>query len=157
MRLAVVLIFSVCVNSLFAQIGGKVVGVADGDTFTLLTKNNKPIKIRLHGIDCPEKGQDFGNVAKDYTSNIIFGKLVTVTITDTDRYGRVIGVVKLSGRTLNEDLIRNGLAWHYCKYDSSIYWHFLQDSARKMKVGLWSDDGAIEPWVHRKLKKQTNQ
>lgn len=135
-----------------AQITGKVIGIADGDTFTLLTKDNKQVKIRLHGIDCPEKKQDYGTVAKQFVSDLIFGKVLTVQQTDIDRYGRIIAIVPINGTTLNEMLLRNGLAWHYCKYDKNDYWHTLQDSAKMAKAGAWVKPDIIEPWIFRKLK-----
>ncbi|HEY9116207.1 MAG TPA: thermonuclease family protein [Roseivirga sp.] len=130
---------------------GKVVAVADGDTFTLLTDDNKQIRVRLHGIDCPEKGQDFGAKAKQFTSRLVFNKWITVHQTDRDRYGRIVAIIPINGTTLNEMLLRNGLAWHYCKYDKREDWHYLQDSASAVKVGLWSMP-SIAPWEYRKSK-----
>jgi micrococcal nuclease len=89
-RFALALVFVTQVS--FAQLVGKVVSVADGDTFTMLI-NNERIRIRLHGIDCPEKGQDFSNAAKDFLSNYVFSKTVSVKEMDVDRYGRTIGMV----------------------------------------------------------------
>jgi micrococcal nuclease len=95
---------------------GKVVGVTDGDTITVLHERT-PVKVRLHGIDCPESGQDFGTRAKQATSELAFGKLVTVRPVDTDRYGRTVALVVLpDGRTLNHELVRSGLAWWFRKY-----------------------------------------
>lgn len=146
------ILYSLCFIQLCtAQISGTVVSVADGDTFTILTKCNRQVKIRLHGIDCPEKRQDFGNKAKQYTSNAVFGKFISVDSADKDRYGRVIAIVPLDGTTLNEMLLRNGLAWHYCKYDKNEYWHKVQDSANAQKIGIWSRPDVVAPWVYRKL------
>ncbi len=95
---------------------GKVVGVSDGDTITVL-HNGKGERIRLHGIDCPEKRQAFGKRAKQFTSKLVFGKTVTVQFVDRDRYGRTVGVVLLpDGRSLNHELVRAGLAWMYRRY-----------------------------------------
>lgn len=140
--------------ALFAKICGKVVGVADGDTFTLLTKENKQIKIRLHGIDCPEKKQDYGQVAKQFTSDAIYGKEVCVDETDIDRYGRTIGIVHYEGKILNEELLKAGLAWHYKKYDSSPKLAAMEETAHKQKKGLWSMASAIAPWEFRHQVKQ---
>jgi endonuclease YncB( thermonuclease family) len=71
---------------------GKVVGISDGDTFTILLNNNVQEKIRLHGIDCPEKAQDFGQAAKDKLSALIFSQRVLIKRTDRDRYGRTIAL-----------------------------------------------------------------
>ncbi len=91
-------------------------GVSDGDTITVL-HSGKGERIRLHGIDCPEKRQAFGNRAKQFTSKLVFAKTVTVQPVDRDRYGRTVGVVLLpDGRSLNHELVSAGLAWMYRRY-----------------------------------------
>ena len=118
--LSVLLLFLTFVSIAQQVVSGKVVKVADGDTITILTANYTQIKIRLHGIDCPEKNQDFGTKAKQFTTIQCIGKTVIVKITDTDRYGRSIGVVSLpNGKILNKELIKAGLAWHYKHYGYS--------------------------------------
>jgi len=103
-------------QTLAADFTGRVVGVSDGDTIAVL-HNGKGERIRLHGIDCPEKRQAFGKRAKQLTSNLVFGKTVTVQFVDRDRYGRTVGVVLLpDGRSLNHELVRAGLAWMYRRY-----------------------------------------
>ena len=98
-------------QALAADFTGRVVGVADGDTITVM-HNGKGKRIRLHGIDCPEKRQAFGNRAKQFTSKLVFGKTITVQVADRDRYGRTVGEVLLpDGRSLNHELVRAGLAW----------------------------------------------
>ena len=95
---------------LAADFTGRVVGVSDGDTITVLHQG-KPERIRLHGIDCPEKRQAFGNRAKQFTSTLVFSKTVTVQAVDRDRYGRTVGEVLLpDGRSLNRELVRAGFA-----------------------------------------------
>jgi|LGVF01.1.fsa_nt_gb endonuclease YncB( thermonuclease family) len=93
---------------------GKVVGISDGDTITVL-HNNRGEKVRLYGIDTPEKRQDFGNKAKQFTSNMVFGKHVEVESVTKDRYGRTVGLIYINGQCLNEELIRTGFAWVYIK------------------------------------------
>ncbi len=103
-------------QALAADFTVRVVGVTDGDTITVL-HNGKGERIRLHGIDCPEKRQAFGNRAKQFTSNLVFAKTVTVQVLDRDRYGRTVGVVLLpDGRSLNHELVKAGLAWMYRRY-----------------------------------------
>jgi micrococcal nuclease len=136
----------------FSQFEGKVVSVADGDTFTMIV-DNEQVKIRLHGIDCPEKSQDFGLVAKEFLSDYVFGKFVTVQNMDTDRYGRIIGMVTIDGTNVNEELLKAGLAWHYIKYDNNSKWKQLEETARKSKKGLWVQANAIPPWGYRREKK----
>lgn len=96
-----------------AEFSGEVVGIADGDTIKVM-HDGRPEKIRLFGIDCPEKGQAFGNKAKQFSSELAFGKTVTVQEHGLDKYGRTIGVVILpDGRNLNRELVAAGLAWWY--------------------------------------------
>ncbi len=126
----------------FAQ-ARRVVGVSDGDTITVLRKG-KGERIRLHGIDCPEKRQAFGNRAKQFTSKLVFGTTVTVQVVDRDRYGRTVAEVLLpDGRSLNRELVRAGFAWWYWRYtpdDETLAQ--LEREARGAKRGLWADPHA---------------
>ena len=156
MRFVVLLIFIYAPFVSVAQLQGKVVAIADGDTFTMLV-DNKQIKIRLHGIDCPEKKQDFGNVAKEYVSGLVFGKVVEVRKMNKDRYGRTVGIATVNGLNVNEALLKAGLAWHYKEYDTNPAWAHLEETARKEKKGLWVQPNAIPPWQFRKRKKPARQ
>jgi micrococcal nuclease len=131
---------------------GKVVGVTDGDTITVL-HNGKGKRVRLHGIDSPEKGQAFGQRAKQFTSALVFGKEVTLMVQDSDQYGRMIGEVKLlDGRVLNHELVKAGLAWWYRRYaPGDTMLEGLEKEARDAKQGLWVDPNPIPPWTWRKL------
>jgi endonuclease YncB( thermonuclease family) len=93
----------------------KVVGVTDGDSITVL-HDGQPEKIRLWGIDCPEKGQDFGTKAKHVTSILVFAKVVEVEPVTTDHYGRTVAFVRVGATLVNEELIRQGLAWVFTRY-----------------------------------------
>ncbi len=141
-------------QALAADFTGRVVGVADGDTITVLTKG-KPIRIRLHGIDCPEKRQAFGNRAKQFTSRLTYGKAVTVKDLGQDRYGRTIADVILpDGRSLNRELVKAGFAWWYWRYapdDETLAQ--LEREARGAKRGLWADPHAVPPWEWRGMRK----
>lgn len=125
--------------------------MADGDTITVLSAG-QPVKVRLAGIDCPEKGQPFGKRAKQYTSDVCFHTIVTVRITDHDRYGRTVGVVTLvDGRELNRDLVEVGLAWWYRKYapgDKEL--EKAEEEAQELKVGLWREPNPVPPWEWRR-------
>lgn len=137
-----------------AQLSGRVVAIADGDTFTLLTAQNQQVKIRLHGIDCPEKKQPYSNNAKAYTSSLVFGKQVSVQVKNIDRYGRTIGVVFLEDkRNVNELLLQAGWAWHFKKYDQNARWAAMEHQARRNRKGLWADPNPIAPWDWRAMKK----
>lgn len=131
---------------------GKVVGIADGDTITVL-QNRTQYKIRLYGIDTPERAQDFGKKAKQFTSNMVFGKHVRVVKEDMDRYGRVVGTVYVDGVCVNEEIIKDGFAWVYRKYCKSpvcAHWLKLEETARLNRIGLWSHKDPIEPWNYRR-------
>ncbi|MFH1023790.1 MAG: thermonuclease family protein [Planctomycetota bacterium] len=132
----------------------KVVSVTDGDTLKVL--NGKTVTIRLNGIDCPEKAQAFGQKAKQFTSEMVFGKLVTVKEKGRDRYGRTIGEVILEdGRNLNRELVRAGMAWWYRQYapkDAEL--EVLELEAREAKRGLWVDADPVPPWEWRKRKRK---
>lgn len=130
---------------------GKVVGVTDGDTFKLLTRDSTLVKVRLASIDCPEKKQAFSKRAKQFTSDAIFNKAVQVEIDGTDRYGRIIGWVWY-GHNLNlsEELLKHGLAWHFRKYSKDPKLQALEDTAREKGIGLWGDPNPLPPWQWRK-------
>ena len=136
MRFFLFFILLVCTG--FQQdkfIEGKVVGVADGDTITILTDAKVQIKIRLYGIDCPEKGQDFGTKAKKFTSDFCFGKKVRVKNKGTDRYKRMLGIVYVNSGNLNEELLINVLAWQY-KYNKLKHYTELEQEARNKKLNM---------------------
>ncbi len=137
----------------FADFSGRVVGVSDGDTIKVL-HNGKAEKIRLHGIDCPEKAQPFGTKAKQFTSEMVFGKDVTLHVTDTDRYGRTVADVILpDGRSLNRELVGAGLAWWYRKYSKDESLGKLEADARAARRGLWANPDPVPPWCWRKRQK----
>lgn len=138
------------------MIEGKVVGISDGDTITVLIEGNRTMKVRLYGIDCPESRQAFGRRAKQFTSAYVFGKHVRVNIADTDRYGRTVGIVTTrDGGNLNRALLAAGLAWVYPKYCRRSFcndWRSVEASARAARKGLWADKSPVPPWQFRKSK-----
>ncbi len=141
-------------QGLAADFTGRVVGVTDGDTITVL-HNGKGERIRLHGIGCPEKRQAFGNRAKQFTSTLVFGTTVTVQVVDRDRYGRTVGEVLLpDGRSLNHELVRAGLAWMYRRYTNDQNLSDLEEEARVARRGLWADPHAVPPWEWRIMRKR---
>jgi micrococcal nuclease len=133
---------------------GKVVGISDGDTITVM-HNSRGEKVRLYGIDTPEKHQDFGNKAKQFISNMVFGKYVEVESVTKDRYGRTVGLVYINAQCLNEELLRAGFAWVYIKYCKKAIctdWRRLEATAKVNKTGLWSHTNPISPWEYRHSK-----
>jgi micrococcal nuclease len=131
-----------------AEYPARVVGVTDGDTLTVLTAQKTQVKIRLAGIDAPESGQDFGTRAKQAASELAFGKIVTIIERDKDRYGRTVADVWLpDGRSLNRELVRNGLAWWYRKYDANDQaLAGLEAEARQATRELWRQTDPKPPW-----------
>lgn len=131
---------------------GRVVGVSDGDTITILHDDYSQEKIRLFGIDCPEKSQAFGQRAKQFTSSLVYGKVVTIRRMDEDRYSRTVAWVFVGKTNVNAELVRAGYAWHFRKYSNDLELQRLEDEARKSKRGLWVDPIPIPPWEYRKGK-----
>jgi endonuclease YncB( thermonuclease family) len=133
---------------------GRVIGVIDGDTIVIL-KNGKGEKVRLYGIDCPEKKQDFGTRARQFTSQLVFGKEVSLQIHSIDRYGRTVAEVILpDGRSLNQELVRSGYAWwyeHFAPKDQIL--KKLESKARQNKLGLWTQPHPVSPWDFRRERK----
>lgn len=129
---------------------GKVVAVKDGDTVEVLL-NGKAQRIRLEHIDCPEKNQPYGAKAKSFTSANCFGQTVTVLHTrHYDRNKRLIAEIILgNGDTLNRELVKAGLAWHYKKYSTDEVYAVLELAARAAKKGLWTDQAPVAPWQWR--------
>lgn len=137
-----------------AQISGRVVGISDGDTLTLLDGSNTQYKIRLNAIDAPESGQPFGQASKRALSDICYNTTATVKYVDTDRYGRTVGDVMCNGISANEGMVFRGLAWVYDKYAKNYeYLYPMQDAAKADRVGLWSDSSSIPPWDWRAGKR----
>ena len=150
-----------------AEIHGRVVRIADGDTITILESvgSRVPVlrslgeggprdraspaatqhKIRLHGIDAPEKSQAFGQKSKQHLSSLVFGKDVRVAYKSRDKYGRILGTVYVDGLDINLEMIRAGLAWHYKRFDSTPAYAAAESEARQNRRGLWSDPNPIPP------------
>ncbi len=136
---------------------GKVVGVSDGDTITVL-HDGRGEKVRLYGVECPEHRQDFSRKAKEFTSERVFGKTVEVKPIGTDRYGRMVGIVTIDDKSLNEELVKAGLAWVYIQYCKEFFcnrWEKSQEDAQKAKSGLWSTPNPIPPWKFRQEEKSS--
>lgn len=134
-------------------IQGKVVHIADGDTLTILIAGKEQVKIRLAGIDTPEKAQPFGNKAKQALAALAFQQYVTVDVETKDRYGRTVGKVIVNGIEVNAELVRQGMAWVYRKYTNDQKLYALEAEAKQAKRGLWATEHPIEPWLWRKGKR----
>jgi endonuclease YncB( thermonuclease family) len=126
-----------------------VVGVIDGDTIKVVS-DGEETRIRLYGIDCPEKGQPYWRAAKDFVIQSVSGKNIQITVRGKDRYNRSIGVVFYDDKCLNEELLKAGLAWHYKKYSNDQLYADLEMKAKQEKRGLWSEMNATAPWDYRR-------
>ena len=155
--LAALMLLAVAVcDATAASLFGRVVGVSDGDTVTVLTKENRQFKIRLSGIDAPEKKQAFGAHAKETLVHQLSGQNVVVEWTKTDRYGRIVGKVEVAGIDANLEQVREGSAWVYTQYlrelalaDRKLYLE-AERVAKTERRGLWRDQQPQAPWQWRK-------
>ncbi|MCB5185024.1 thermonuclease family protein [Methylobacillus gramineus] len=145
---------------------GKVIGIADGDTLTILTSDKQSIKVRLNAIDAPEKAQDFGNASKKSLSSLCFGKPALIDLQGTDKYGRTI--VALQCQTMdgsyhdaNLHQVQNGMAWVYRQGSSDKQLIAAEESAKASSIGLWSQPNPMPPWEFRngnaKIAKKATQ
>jgi len=159
MRWIVVPILFVALNAICHadEIKGKVVSIADGDTVTVLDAEKVQHKIRLQGIDAPEKAQAFGTKSKEHLSEKIGEKEVVVKWKEKDRYGRVLGEIYLGDRHINLEMVQDGMAWHYKRYSKSKELAGAEETARKAKKGLWADKEPVPPWEFRKKEREKGQ
>jgi endonuclease YncB( thermonuclease family) len=139
----------VVLPALAETITGRVVGVHDGDTATVLDAGNKQHKIRFAQIDAPELRQDFGQRSKDNLSGLIFGKQVVVEVETVDKYGREVGKVLVNGTDANLEQVKSGMAWVYRQYAHDQAYFDAEASAKVARVGLWSRSDTVPPWEYR--------
>jgi len=143
------LIFSLSCSSPQGQ-QGLVVKVIDGDTFDMKSGTEK-IRVRLFGIDAPERGQAFNVKAKEFTASLIAGKEVRVIVHDQDRYGRsVADVYGTDGQHVNAEIVKAGFAWHFTRYSNDPELAVLEHEARQARRGLWKEKNPVPPWEFRK-------
>lgn len=142
-------------------IEGRVVGVSDGDTVTLLDSTKTQHKIRLQGIDAPEAKQAFGQASKRHLSNLVFNRQVTLTCTKTDRYQRKVCVVIVGGVDANLEQVKAGMAWWYRAYakeqipEHRAVYQAAEMDAQRQRIGLWRDAEPVPPWEWRHRGRQT--
>jgi endonuclease YncB( thermonuclease family) len=133
------------------QCTGTVVGISDGDTISVL-REGKAVKVRLYGVDAPEKAQAYGTRARQYTAALVFQQEITIVVHAIDRYGRRVGEVLLpDGRNLSQEPVKAGMAWWYKPYaakDTTLAQ--FEAAARAAKRGLWADARPLPPWAWRK-------
>ena len=149
-----VLILSNIVNA--KTIEGLVVGVADGDTITVLDQQKNTYKIRLQGIDAPEKKQAFGEKSKQSLHDLVHGKQVRIEYDKDDKYGRIVGKITLDDLDICLQQLVLGMAWHYKKYQNEqsvadrVVYNDAELKSKSLKLGLWADETPTPPWEFRK-------
>jgi endonuclease YncB( thermonuclease family) len=133
---------------------GMVVGIADGDTLTVLNNDQQEMKIKLAEIDAPEKRQAFGERSKQSLSDLCFGKQAEIVPQVKDRYERTVARVNCSGVDANTEQVKRGMAWVYPRHVKDHNLYVMQHEAKVAKRGLWADSSPTAPWVFRKRAKQ---
>ena len=155
-----------------AELKGKIISIADGDTATLLVLENKskllkPLemekvniktqyRIRLNDIDAPEKKQPFGNKSRDNLASYIAGEIITVKYKSKDKYGRILGTIYFENLDINLQQIKNGYAWVYKQYSKNQTYYQEEQKAKDLKKGLWIAKEPLAPWEYRKKRKSSN-
>lgn len=138
-----------------ADINGRIVRVLDGDTVEVLDTGNRLTRVRLAGIDAPEKKQAFGQRSRQFLTRLVAQLHVRISGDERDRYGRVLGTVWLDGEDINAVMVQNGLAWAYRYRGKATEPQYaeLEAGARAVKSGLWADPAPVEPGLWRKMQK----
>lgn len=137
-----------------------VVGVADGDTVTVLDRDRQQIRVRLDSIDSPEKSQEFGTVSRQHLARLVFNKWVWLEPHKTDRYGRTVGRLRLGDLDVNLEQVRAGMAWHYKAYANerpareAQQYAAAEEEARRAGIGLWRGAHPTPPWEFRRASRR---
>jgi endonuclease YncB( thermonuclease family) len=145
-------LFMVVAPARAADFNGEVIRVLDGDTIEVLHEK-KAERIRLYGIDCPEKGQAFGQKAKQATSSLLFGKDVRIESHGRDKHRRTLGTVFDGDLNVNQELVKEGWCWWFRKFvpkDQTL--KQFEQEAKEAKKGLWTDPNPVPPWLYRRLE-----
>ena len=160
-RIAIGMLLSgLAVNVQAAELHGVVIGVTDGDTVTVLDGNRKQHKIRLAGIDAPEKDQGYAERSKQHLANLAWKKQATLDCYKTDQYKRKVCRVWVSGTDIALAQVHVGLAWHFKKFENEqtpterASYTQAENDARASRIGLWQSNRAIPPWEFRRQKKK---
>ncbi|MCD7897573.1 MAG: thermonuclease family protein [Planctomycetaceae bacterium] len=153
--LAIIIVILTLSSARAIEWSGECVRVADGDTITVMY-HELPLKIRLYGIDAPERGQDFSRRSKQCVEEMVLHKTVRVEFMGFDNYNRVIGLVSIGDLIVNQTMVERGMAWVFKKYCNDPYltrWIALEENARERAVGLWVHASPVPPWEHRQVKR----
>ena len=158
--LAAFVLACLCAPAIAATYTARVIAISDGDTLTVLDADRRQHKVRLAGIDAPERHQAWGERARQFLGERVFQRTVRIEVSKMDRYGREIGKVLLDGNDINLELLRAGLAWHYQAYereqppDERARYANTEQQARERRQGLWSDPAPVAPWDFRQRQRR---
>lgn len=132
-----------------------VVGIHDGDTIKIINDKKETIKVRLSSIDAPELKQPLGSSSKQYLSDLIYNKKISLYKDGEDRYNRILGTIYINDRNINLDMVQNGYAWAYRQYLKDVSYIEAEDKAKLERLGIWSlqKDQIMAPWVWRSQKR----
>jgi endonuclease YncB( thermonuclease family) len=137
------------------NISGKVISIIDGDTYDILIPGSITVRIRMEGIDAPERGMPFYKVSKQYLANLCFSKTVTIHVTGIDIHRRILAYTYgPDGTELSHAMIKAGLAWHFLQYNTDQVLADLETEARIHRTGLWFDANPMAPWTNRSLHRK---
>ena len=155
-RLALSVILVLAANASAATITGRVTAVSDGDSFILVDAQRRSIRVRIQGVDAPERRQGFSYASKQSLSKMIYRRDVVVNVDKADQYGRVVGTVMVEGRDAGLEQIRAGFAWFYTHYANEMppvvrtVYIAAQREAKSARRGLWSENDPTPPWRFRR-------
>lgn len=136
------------------SLSGHVVKIIDGDTYDIVL-NGKQTRVRMFGIDAPERGMDYYRVAKEYLGALCMNQIIRIEVINTDRYGRMVAKSFLpDGRELGAEMIKAGMAWHFKRYSDDELLAQFEIAARESRIGLWKASNPTPPWNYRKRKKE---
>jgi len=155
--IVVLLVLTAGVWASAAELRGKVVGVADGDTITVLDGDKVQHRVRLEGIDAPEKKQAYGSKSGDALAAKVHKKDVRIEWEKKDRYDRILGHVYLGDRWINKEMVTGGWAWHFKRYSSDKDLAAAEEKARAAGLGLWADKEPVPPWDYRASKQKSGK
>jgi endonuclease YncB( thermonuclease family) len=152
---SLVLILALASPALAEELRGRVVGITDGDTLTLLTPERREVKIRLAEIDTPESAQPYGTRSRQALSDLAFQQHVRVDVQDIDRYGRIVGRIYAGRVDVNAEMVRRGAAWVYRRYSHDPSLLVFEDEARQAQRGIWAlpESQRTPPWEWRRERR----
>ena len=159
--LAVAMLMCMVAASAQTSVAFRVCRVVDGDTFEggLVGNDADALRglnsftVRVSGIDAPERNQPYGDMATVYLKRMIGGLVVRLEVHKKDQYGRWVATVRYGSTDIAEEMLSEGMAWHYSEFDNNLRYEALEEGARYRKVGLWKDDQPVAPWEWRRMSK----